>query len=145
MRLFVDVDDTLVLYEDTTKVAHPYGYDRGEPYSFNWPLVEGIRQFRQDNPDGLIIVWSGGGAAYACVISVMIGIHGIVDRFLAKDATMLRPIDEDIIVVDDMDVPWRTHGPFDWPEKESFTCPKCGPYAKADEDGCCATCGVDCV
>jgi len=26
----------------------------------------------------------------------------------------------------------------------SFTCPTCGPHVKADEDGCCATCGADC-
>lgn len=26
----------------------------------------------------------------------------------------------------------------------SFTCPTCGPHVKADEDGCCATCGEDC-
>jgi Zn finger protein HypA/HybF involved in hydrogenase expression len=26
---------------------------------------------------------------------------------------------------------------------ESFLCPGCGPYAKSDEDGCCAACGTD--
>ena len=26
----------------------------------------------------------------------------------------------------------------------SFTCPDCGPRVKADEDGCCASCGLDC-
>lgn len=26
----------------------------------------------------------------------------------------------------------------------SFDCPECGPGVKADEDACCATCGVDC-
>lgn len=26
----------------------------------------------------------------------------------------------------------------------SFTCPTCGPHVKADEDGCCVTCGEDC-
>lgn len=28
---------------------------------------------------------------------------------------------------------------------EHFRCPKCGPHVKADEDGCCAMCGIDCV
>jgi len=26
-----------------------------------------------------------------------------------------------------------------------WTCPDCGPHVKADEDGCCATCGMDCI
>lgn len=29
-------------------------------------------------------------------------------------------------------------------EWEHFVCPECGPRVKADEDGCCATCGRDC-
>jgi hypothetical protein len=28
---------------------------------------------------------------------------------------------------------------------EHFRCPECGPHVRADEDGCCATCGADCV
>ena len=28
---------------------------------------------------------------------------------------------------------------------EHFVCPECGKHAKADEDGCCATCGEDCT
>lgn len=27
----------------------------------------------------------------------------------------------------------------------SFTCSLCGPRVRADEDGCCATCGADCI
>jgi hypothetical protein len=30
------------------------------------------------------------------------------------------------------------------PLTEWFVCPECGPKVKADEDGCCATCGADC-
>lgn len=26
-----------------------------------------------------------------------------------------------------------------------FRCPECGPHVAADEDGCCAACGTDCV
>ncbi len=51
-RLFVDCDDTLVLYEDpVTKVLdsdmesspHPYGYRYGQPYRVNAALVKSIR------------------------------------------------------------------------------------------------------
>jgi hypothetical protein len=29
--------------------------------------------------------------------------------------------------------------------RSPFVCPTCGPYAKVDEDQCCAACGADCV
>lgn len=28
---------------------------------------------------------------------------------------------------------------------EHFVCPECGPHIAADEDGCCALCGADCI
>ncbi len=28
---------------------------------------------------------------------------------------------------------------------EHFRCPECGPHVRADEDGCCSTCGADCA
>lgn len=27
--------------------------------------------------------------------------------------------------------------------REHFVCPNCGPHVRADEDGCCGTCGRD--
>lgn len=30
-------------------------------------------------------------------------------------------------------------------QTEMFVCPECGPRVKADEDGCCAHCGLDCT
>lgn len=35
--------------------------------------------------------------------------------------------------------------PADATEPEQFNCPTCGPRVAADEDGCCVTCGADCV
>ncbi len=29
--------------------------------------------------------------------------------------------------------------------KQCFVCPSCGPHVAADEDGCCASCGQDCL
>ena len=29
--------------------------------------------------------------------------------------------------------------------RNHYHCPQCGAHVKADEDGCCATCGADCV
>jgi len=30
-------------------------------------------------------------------------------------------------------------------QTEMFVCPECGPRVKADEDGCCTGCGLDCT
>lgn len=32
-----------------------------------------------------------------------------------------------------------------WLRREHFECPSCGNHVRVDEDGCCATCGLDCV
>ncbi len=53
------------------------------------------------------------------------------------------PVDRDA-----MPVPWRDAAP---PARdlggllEWFVCSNCGPKVRADEDGCCATCGRDCA
>ena len=53
------------------------------------------------------------------------------------------PVDRDA-----MPVPWRDAAP---PARELggllewFVCSNCGPKVRADEDGCCATCGRDCA
>jgi len=65
-----------------------------------------------------------------------------VDRTTDAPHALLRLLDALAAAVDALD---------EW-EKEraaelaggSFTCPTCGPRVKADEDGCCATCGEDC-
>ena len=57
--IFVDVDDTLVLYTAIAKI-HPYGILHGEPYEPNRKLIEWLK--RQNDR---IIIWSGGGKEYA--------------------------------------------------------------------------------
>ena len=58
-RLFVDCDDTLVIYENDRPI-NPYGAVYGEPYRLNTDLIEAI-----DGWDGPVFIWSGGGVEYA--------------------------------------------------------------------------------
>lgn len=67
-RLFIDVDDTLILYKqpsDTHGELHPYGFWQGEPYEPNQNLIDAINKYSKENPTALIVIWSGGGKSYA--------------------------------------------------------------------------------
>ena len=69
-KVFVDVDDTLILFvesEDESAV----GVGLFGRYNPNYPLIERLKKF-----DGQIIVWSGGGTRYA---------EGIASKVLPRD------------------------------------------------------------
>jgi len=53
MQIFVDCDDTLVLYDSHTGV-HPYGVLNGEPWHPNQPLVDALLETEHS-----VFVWSG--------------------------------------------------------------------------------------
>lgn len=55
MRVFIDIDDTLILWDDE---------DRANP---NEDLIEAINAFAHARPTDLIMVWSGGGIDYAAM------------------------------------------------------------------------------
>lgn len=65
MTIFVDVDDTLVLF-DGDKV-NPYGVINGKPYKPNLALIEKLKNFK-----GHIVVWSGGGRDYARMVAKIV-------------------------------------------------------------------------
>lgn len=56
-RLFIDVDDTLVLWKYTGLVDEGY-----EP---NHAVIEFARRWKEFHPEGRIVVWSTGGKDYA--------------------------------------------------------------------------------
>ena len=56
--MFVDCDDTLVIYESGGK--HPFGDYCGEPWKPHEALVEAINAWEGD-----VFIWSGGGRDYA--------------------------------------------------------------------------------
>lgn len=116
-RLFVDVDDTLVLYENDN-LQNSYGVFWGVAWRPNEVLIKGMRDYRRDNPNALIIMWSGGGREYAKMFAGMLHIEDIVDAYYIKDDTTAHLVTKNSIVVDDMDMMGRTHRPFEWPEPE---------------------------
>ena len=116
MNIFVDCDDTLLLYR-STRLHNPYGYWHGIAYLPNTRLIQGIVQFRLDNPESKIVIWSGGGGEYAKECATHLGIASICDSFLVKDTTNFHLIQSGDVVVDDDDLDQiRTHEPDAWPE-----------------------------
>ncbi len=111
MRLFVDCDDTIVLYKPESENVsgqgnrHPYGlmYD-DSLYVFNEPLLKFIVAFREKHPDALIVIWSGGGAWYAERVAEQAGIGHLDLTYMDKDRTTFPLVDEDDIVVDDQEL-----------------------------------------
>lgn len=100
MRLFVDCDDTLILFD--SEGPHPFGATAyNEPFHFNEPLIAFIRRFRQRNFDDLIIIWSGGGRKYAQTVAEMVGLDDIGAGYLIKDRTTFDLVRKQDIVVDD--------------------------------------------
>jgi hypothetical protein len=123
-RLFIDCDDTLILYDciscTRTKEAcevhgHPYGFLKGESYKINEPLVASIKAYVQDNPCALVVIWSGGGAQYARSIADIV-LSGVGVMTLIKDKTSFHLVRPGDIVVDDMDVEvvTKVYRPDEW-------------------------------
>jgi len=113
VRLFVDVDDTLVLYNQ--KGVNPYGAICGTPYIVNEPLVAFIHWWAKEHPDALVVIWSGGGRAYAQNVAARAGCSDVGAAYLCKDRDTLALVDKDDIVFDDqpIKVAARVWGPYD--------------------------------
>lgn len=66
MILFVDCDNTLLLWDDSeTQMNADQSLWRGDKYKFNKPLIDAILTWREKNTRDSVIVWSGGGREYA--------------------------------------------------------------------------------
>ena len=102
--LFVDVDDTLILFEGDG--VHPYGFYSGK----GRPNVALIRRMRAW--DGDIVVWSGGGEEYAREVGDQL-LGDLPFKALGKNLGALALVEPGDVVVDDAPVPGRTHEPMD--------------------------------
>lgn len=68
MRLFLDVDDTLVLWQYETEPSGLFtlrGGPDNAPYLANHALIGAVACYLAEHPDTTLHVWSGGGMAYA--------------------------------------------------------------------------------
>ena len=55
VTLFVDVDDTLIIYD--LPPPNPYAYFQGTPWRINQQFLDGFNQFHVDNQETPIIIW----------------------------------------------------------------------------------------
>ena len=130
-RLFVDCDDTLILWHTSRKPPHDGQYC-GTWYSINKALVAGVKEFRLAHPRSLVVVWSGGGQTYAAMWADLLGLSADV-ICLTKDRDTLHLVLPGDIMVDDVsEIPGVTHGPFAWPEESIPDTPFAG-MARVDE------------
>ena len=121
-RLFVDCDDTLILYRGSSEVMHPLGFSRGEPFTVNQPLVRFIRQFARLFPAAMVIIWSGGGSKYALECAGRAGVDFPDFAYMVKDSSTFSLVRSQDIVIDDMpiSVPAEVlspHDPDSWAKK----------------------------
>ena len=61
-HLYVDTDDTLILYRRGG--TNPYGFLSNVPWDLNTELINAINAWTASN-NALVRLWSGGGADYA--------------------------------------------------------------------------------
>lgn len=94
-RLFVDCDDTLILWENA---KNPAGIYQGDKYDLNLGLIGDVGCFLTTHPEYELVVWSGGGVPYAQRWAEMC-FHSRNFSIAPKD--MRTPSDRDICV-DDM-------------------------------------------
>ena len=99
ITLWVDCDDTLVLYEQ--EAPNPFGMYIGDKWQPNTRLIEAVEKW-----NGRLVVWSGGGKDYASTCAKTLGLRP--DRAEGKSRKMMRRVQPGDIVVDDQ--PIRTAG-----------------------------------
>ena len=113
-RLFVDVDDTLILWGQGAS-GEVDGVYLEYPYRVNERLAAGIRWVLGHEPETQVVVWSGGGGEYTREMVTRAGLTGIMclDKTEENLIALVRAVD---VVVDDEPLGGRrTHGPLDWP------------------------------
>jgi hypothetical protein len=96
-KVFVDCDDTLVIYENYN-VINPYGYYMGEPWKPNLPLIQAIYQNAWNIG---VYVWSGGGRDYANMWGRKFFPTDVLWTPLDKDTSTLKLVRKGDIVIDD--------------------------------------------
>ena len=100
INLWIDIDDSLVLYQNHDNKKHPFGIYMGDPWEPNTRLINGIKNFAQNNPNSLIVIWSGGGKDYAQMWKDKL-LPDIEATAMSKNPLAFELVKSDDIVVDD--------------------------------------------
>ena len=100
--IYLDVDDTLVLYRDTEPVQ-PSGVLMGQGFLVNHELIDRVLLHRKANEP--VVVWSGGGASYAhAVVAYYIPRLDCCVFHMKDQTTLAWKAQGDIVVDDDSNV-----------------------------------------
>lgn len=102
-RLFVDCDDTLVLFDGEAGEIHPYSFWRYDSCRPNESLIAFIKKFAKEHPNALIVIWSGGGKDYAQAVANEL-LPDVEVAATIKDKTTFGLVRENDIVVDDQPI-----------------------------------------
>lgn len=101
MILFVDCDDTLILWNDSARqMNQDHTLWMGDKYKPNQPLINAIRKWRGENERDVVVVWSGGGASYAKHWAELF-LPNDYEVAMSKDITLPTEFD---VCVDDMQI-----------------------------------------
>lgn len=110
--LYVDCDDTLVLYHDTPgqmRGVHPYGAYDGIPWSPNQMLIALLQEWLTLDSDRHLVVWSGGGEEYAAMWAMKllnsVDLESTTVSDKNTDPTGVVPGPQDF-VIDDQELPF---------------------------------------
>ncbi len=99
-KLFIDVDDTLVLYSGREPGPNPLGLEMGLEFRVNVDLIAAIQIWKRDNRGGQVVVWSGGGEAYARSAGDRF-IPGVATWYFTKGGKNLTLPNRNDVLVDD--------------------------------------------
>lgn len=97
MKLFVDVDDTLILYYE----KHTWDLSQTSTYDVNFDLIEALEIWCKYYPETSLVVWSGTGAKWAEEISQALFPHMTITMVGSKFSFLRDIISEDDMAIDD--------------------------------------------
>lgn len=105
-RLFVDVDGTLLCWQKAAECDHAVhlAWSDKRHWKPDEKVIAYAKQWRADNPDGVLIVWSGEGMSYALRWGLLLGMP-----FEAMDKHFLTPAEGDVFIDDYPAPPWGAH------------------------------------
>ena len=96
MKLFVDVDDTLILYTQN----HTWNLEDTVSYTVNFPLIDALEKWQKIYPDEYLIVWSGTGTDWALEVSQAFLTHINVHMTGSKLSLVDMTTSEDLAIDD---------------------------------------------
>ena len=96
MKLFVDVDDTLILYTQN----HTWNLEDTVSYKVNVPLIDALEKWQQVYPDEYLIVWSGTGTKWASEVTKAFLTHLNVHMTGSKLSLVDMTTSEDLAIDD---------------------------------------------